>query len=154
MNQNVVTYTVVVSVDNRGGLLRPYMTANLTFVVADKSDVLLVPNAALRWQPTTEQIAPELREGYSRRRGSRRSPSDAGSLTRGFVWVPGNDSHVRYVEVRTGLSDSVNTEVLGTDPDGALTEHTQLITGELLNGSRSAASNPFVASPFAKKKSD
>jgi HlyD family secretion protein len=152
MNQNVVTYTVVVSVDNRDGLLRPYMTANLTFVVADKTDVLLVPNAALRWQPTTEQIAPDLRDGYSRRRGKRRSPADVDSLSRGFVWVPGGDDHVRYIEVRTGLSDSVNTEVVGTDPDGALTEHTRLITGEVLNGSRGGSSNPFVASPFAKKK--
>jgi HlyD family secretion protein len=154
MNQNVVTYTVVVSVDNRDGLLRPYMTANLTFVVADKSDVLLVPNAALRWQPTTEQIAPELRESYTRRRGKKRSPTDVESLSRGFVWVLGNDSHVRYIEVRTGLSDSVNTEVLASDPDGALSEHSQLVTGEVLNGSRSGASNPFVASPFAKKKAE
>jgi HlyD family secretion protein len=154
MNQNVVTYTVVVSVDNRDGLLRPYMTANLTFVVADKSDAMLVPNAALRWQPTTEQIAPELRESYTRRRGKKRSPTDVDSVSRGFVWVRGNDSHLRYIEVRTGLSDSVNTEVLGTDPDGALAEHTQLITGEVLTGSRSGASNPFVASPFAKKKAE
>jgi HlyD family secretion protein len=154
MNQNVVTYTVVVSVDNRDGLLRPYMTANLTFVVADKSDVLLIPNAALRWQPTTEQVAPDLRESYTRRRGKKRSPSDVDALSRGIVWVPGNDGHVRYIEVRTGLSDSVNTEVLGTDPEGALLEQTRLITGEALNGSRSGSSNPFVASPFAKKKAE
>ena len=48
MNQNVVTYTVVVSVDNSDGLLRPYLTANLSFIVADKKDVLMVPNAALQ----------------------------------------------------------------------------------------------------------
>ena len=61
MNQNVVTYTVVVSVDNKDGVLRPYLTANLTFVVADKADALLVPNAALRWQPVADQIAPDIR---------------------------------------------------------------------------------------------
>ena len=154
MNQNVVTYTVVVSVDNRDGLLRPYMTANLIFVVAEKSDALLVPNAGLRWQPATEQIAPELREGYARLRGKKRSPADVDAVNRGFVWVPGKDGHVRYIEVRTGLSDSVNTEVLGTAAEGALPEHTQIITGDALTGSRSGASNPFVASPFAKKKAE
>jgi RND family efflux transporter MFP subunit len=56
MNQNVVTYTVVVSVDNTDGLLSPYMTTNLSFIVADRSNVLLAPNAALRWQPTKQQI--------------------------------------------------------------------------------------------------
>ena len=66
MNQNVVTYTVVVSVDNKDGMLSPYLTTNLTFIVADKKDALLVPNAALRWQPTREQIAPELRDAYFR----------------------------------------------------------------------------------------
>jgi HlyD family secretion protein len=154
MNQNVVTYTVVVSVDNRDGLLRPYMTANLIFVVAEKSDALLLPNSALRWQPTADQIAPELRESYTRLRGKKRSPTDVEALNRGFVWLPGEDGHVRYIEVRTGLSDSVNTEVLGTTPEGALPEHARLITGEVLTGSRGGSSNPFVASPFGKKKAD
>ncbi len=62
MNQNVVTYTVVVSVDNEDRKLSPYLTANLTFIVADLKDVLLVPNAALRWQPAREQIAPDQRD--------------------------------------------------------------------------------------------
>ena len=58
MNQNVVTYTVVVSVDNEDRKLSPYLTTNLTFIVADKKDVLLVPNAALRWQPTKRADCP------------------------------------------------------------------------------------------------
>ena len=58
MNQNVVTYTVVVSVDNEDGLLRPYLTTNLSFIVADKNNALLVPNAALRWQPAKRPDCP------------------------------------------------------------------------------------------------
>jgi HlyD family secretion protein len=50
--QNVVTYTVVVAVDNRGGKLLPGMTANVRLVVAEKPSVLRVPNAALRFRPT------------------------------------------------------------------------------------------------------
>jgi HlyD family secretion protein len=151
MNQNVVTYTVVVSVDNKDGMLRPYLTANLTFVVADKTDALLVPNAALRWQPTADQIAPDLRESYLRLRGRKRSPTDADAASRGFVWVPGTDGHVRYIAVRTGLSDTVNSEVLGAIGAGDFPEHAQVITGEAVSGSRAGASNPFVASPFRKK---
>jgi HlyD family secretion protein len=49
--QNVVTYTVVVAVDNPGGRLLPGMTANVKVIVAEKPSVLKVPNAALRFRP-------------------------------------------------------------------------------------------------------
>ncbi len=49
--QNVVTYTVVVAVDNPGGRLLPGMTANVKMIVAEKPSVLKVPNAALRFRP-------------------------------------------------------------------------------------------------------
>jgi HlyD family secretion protein len=49
--QNVVTYTVVVAVDNPGGRLLPGMTANVKMIVAEKPSVVKVPNAALRFRP-------------------------------------------------------------------------------------------------------
>jgi HlyD family secretion protein len=49
--QNVVTYTVVVAVDNPGGRLLPGMTANVKMIVAEKPNVVKVPNAALRFRP-------------------------------------------------------------------------------------------------------
>jgi HlyD family secretion protein len=152
MLQNVVTYTVVVSVDNKDGLLRPYLTANLTFVVADKPDTLLAPNAALRWQPVADQIAPDLRDTYYRLKGKKRSPTDTDTVNHGFVWVTSDDGHLRYIDVRTGLSDTVNTEVLGVIGGGELPEHTQIIIGEGVTGARSGVANPFVASPFRKKE--
>jgi HlyD family secretion protein len=51
-NQNVITYPVIVEVPNPDGKLRPQMTANVTIEVATVSDVLRVPNAALRFRPT------------------------------------------------------------------------------------------------------
>ncbi len=70
MNQNVVTYTVVVNTDNTSGRLIPYLTADLQFEVARHSKVLLVPNAALRWQPSPERVAaaglPQSRAGTER----------------------------------------------------------------------------------------
>ena len=50
--QNVITYTVVVDVANPGGKLLPGMTANVKVIVAEKSDVLKVSNAALRFRPS------------------------------------------------------------------------------------------------------
>ena len=49
--QNVVTYTVIVGVDNPSGKLMPGMTANVKLVVAQKPSALKVPNAALRFRP-------------------------------------------------------------------------------------------------------
>jgi len=49
--QNVVTYSAVIDVNNKGLKLRPGMTANITISVAKREDVLTIPNAALRFKP-------------------------------------------------------------------------------------------------------
>ncbi len=65
LQQNVVTYGVIVDVDNPDGKLLPYMTAKLQFEVARRPNAILVPNQALRWQPTWEQISPSARAGLT-----------------------------------------------------------------------------------------
>jgi HlyD family secretion protein len=158
MNQNVVTYTVVVSVDdeeNKDGALKPYMTANLTFLVGEKENALTVPNAVLRWKPAREQIAPELRADYARLTSKKRSATDAEALDRGIVWIMRDDGFVRYVEVRTGISDSVNTDVVSVLSGGDLPEGTPVIVGETRGAvARNNESNPFVATPFQSKKKE
>ncbi len=62
MTQNVVTYTVEVITDNSSGLLLPYLSANVRFELARRNDILMVPTAALRWTPASDQIAPQFRE--------------------------------------------------------------------------------------------
>src|SRR6185295_19715790 len=54
--QGVVTYDAVIDVDNSDHALRPGMTANVTFVLAQVADAIKIPNAALRFKPTREQI--------------------------------------------------------------------------------------------------
>lgn len=120
--QNVVTYGVVVDVDNPDAKLLPYMTAKLEFEVARRSDVLLVPNQALRWRPTLEQVTPSLRagmpapvarkpkEGEKAESETLEPTVDMGVPT---VWVCGEDGLVRPVEVKVGLSDGIVTELLG-----------------------------------------
>jgi HlyD family secretion protein len=56
--QNVVTYTVIISVENPGGRLLPGMTANVKLVYAEKPSVLKVPNAALRFRPAGADAGP------------------------------------------------------------------------------------------------
>jgi HlyD family secretion protein len=54
--QGVVTYDAVIDVDNADKSLRPGMTANVTFVLAHVADAIKIPNAALRFKPTREQL--------------------------------------------------------------------------------------------------
>ena len=69
VNQNVVTYPVIVEVDNPDLSLRPTMTANVSIEVARVRNVLRIPNAALRWKPevkagtSTEERAAQLGQG-------------------------------------------------------------------------------------------
>jgi HlyD family secretion protein len=152
MNQNVVTYTVVVSVNNEDRMLKPYMTTNLTFVIADKSDVLLVPNAALRWQPSKQQIAPDQQDKYFQRKAKKRDPAD--TVERGFVWMQDESGYVRFIELKLGLSDSVRTEVLAVVGGAELPEHAQLIIGEGRAGNRSNGANPFAPQMFKSQKKE
>jgi HlyD family secretion protein len=122
MTQNVVTYTVVVQVDNTAGRLLPYLTARLQFEVERRKGVLLVPNAALRWQPLVRDVVPEAREKYAL--AQRRPPPShgepaptanrSGDERNGLVWVRRGD-FVMPIKARIGLSDGVVTEVSGED---------------------------------------
>jgi HlyD family secretion protein len=132
MSQNVVTYTVVVAVDNSSGKLLPYLTARLQFEVESRRGVLLVPNAALRWQPRVEDVVPEargeltttLREHGVARNGNAAASPDGEARPGGVLWVRQGE-FVRPVKVRTGLSDGVTTEIRG----GGLGEGTEVVVG-------------------------
>jgi HlyD family secretion protein len=76
--QNVVTYTVIISVDNPGGRLLPGMTANVKLVYAEKPSVLKVPNAALRFRPAGADPGPA-----APARGGQGGPSAAASESGG-----------------------------------------------------------------------
>jgi HlyD family secretion protein len=71
MTQNVVTYTVEIITDNADRALLPYLTANVSFQVNKHENVMLVPNAALRWSPTSiDAVAPEARAEFETADGS------------------------------------------------------------------------------------
>jgi len=63
--QNVVTYDVVVQVDNSDLKLKPGMTANVSVMIEHKEDILKIPNGTLRFRPATaktEKVAEKSRE--------------------------------------------------------------------------------------------
>lgn len=82
-NQGVVTYDAVIDVDNKDLSLRPGMTANVTFVLDKVENAIKIPNAALRFKPSREQMM-ALFEKYGRpnggRGGSGRSRNGSGEV--------------------------------------------------------------------------
>jgi len=101
--QNVVTYDVVVSVENSDLALKPGMTAANRIITDLRADVLRVPSQALRYAPVTA--------GATRRSGTagRTRPAEQGR-----VWVLRDGKPVR-VAVTTGLDDDTYTEIVKGD---------------------------------------
>ena len=152
MTQNVVTYTVEVVTDNSSGRLLPYLTANVQFELDRRSNVLLVPNAALRFKPTAEQVAPGFREALpgsgegqeKTREGQRPADGKAAAADdlsgRADLWLPEGD-RVRPLAVRVGLSDGTLTEVAGEQ----LAEGRMVVTGaQQQTSAKTDTSNPFT----------
>ncbi|WP_406694201.1 efflux RND transporter periplasmic adaptor subunit [Singulisphaera sp. Ch08] len=145
MTQNIVTYTVVVTTDNTGGKLLPYLTTNVQFEVEKRPSVLLVPNAALRWKPEAAQLDAAVQDA------SPRSADSPGAPDRGVVWVRAGRGTVRPLAVVTGTSDGTVTEVSG---DG-VKEGLSVVIGEAGannpkgddNGDDAKQKNPFLPSP-------
>jgi HlyD family secretion protein len=111
-SNNVVTYEAVLSVDNAEHLLRPGMTATATIVSESRSNVVLVPNAALRFVPPAE---PKPGGGPMAPPGTSPPlaiPPDA--LSRKHVFVL-RDRRPASLFVSTGATDGKNTEVLGAE---------------------------------------
>src|SRR5262249_29773316 len=122
--QNVVTYDVVLAVENPDLELKPGMTANVTITTARRDAVLRVPSRALRFHPenaappSTAAAAPASGTpgaGHGGRRGSRDTT----------VYVLGDDGTPKPVEVRVGVRDNQNAELLSGD----LAEGAEVIVG-------------------------
>jgi HlyD family secretion protein len=107
--QNVVTYDVVLAVDNPDLALKPGMTANVTVTTARRDDVLRVPARSLRFRP--ENV------GQTVAHGGKKAARDT------TVYVLGSDGTPKPVEVRVGIRDNQNAELLSGD----LAEGTEVI---------------------------
>lgn len=122
--QNVVTYDVVVAVDNPDQILLPGMTAYVNVVLSEKHDVLTVPNAALRFKPPgaeTPAASPAPVAGPPPANGAGANGAGHGGRGAGrgrgaprVVYVLRNGAPVA-VTVRPGATDRRATELLGDD---------------------------------------
>jgi len=125
--QNVVTYNVVVAVDNQDLRLKPGMTANVSIVVAQKEQALKVPNAALRFTPPkSDRAEGGSVEGKPAKAEGRPAHGSAepGPPTR-KVWKQDESGEPVSVSVQTGISDGLWTEIVG----GSLGEQDMVIVG-------------------------
>lgn len=110
--QNVVTYDVVVKVDNPELKLKPGMTANVTLIIAVKKDVLKVPNAALRFKPADREKTAGGRKGQSVYLVEKEKPKKV-SVTVGTS--DGNLTEIVAGELREG--QEIILEAVGTKPN-------------------------------------
>jgi HlyD family secretion protein len=144
---NVVTYNVVVAVDNPEQILLPGMTAYVNIVVAQREATLVVPNAALRFRPTAENGAEKnapgniLGMGGMPRMGGPGGgrSNDRGGAPRNTQGMEGvvyalRGGQLIPVTLTLGITDSRNTEVL---------------KGDLRVGDRVAVGEAITAAPVA-----
>ena len=126
ITQNVVTYDVVITVDNSELKLFPGMTANVTIFTAKLDDTLKVPNAALRFRPSPDVLA---------HAGLASSPAETQQ-----VFVLAGDK-LEAVPVRFGLSDGKYTAI----SSGTLKEGQRIVVKATPPGTPTA--RPSATSP-------
>jgi HlyD family secretion protein len=126
--QNVVTYNVRVSLTNPEQILLPGMTAYVNIAVQNRKDVLLVPNAALRFKPEEVTKASEPAKSSepsgadqkpdaktkTQEPGGTKSKGKKRDAASGTVYVIEGDA-LKPRSIQLGITDNRNTEVVGGD---------------------------------------
>jgi len=125
--QNVVTYNVVLDVDNVDELLKPGMTAQVRLVVANRPDVLRIPTTALRFRLSEEEQEAERKRNKDAKPTAAAAPPapvkdddiafrNASDTTRMFkIYKLDAMNHPQPVDIRAGLSNFRYTEVVSGD---------------------------------------
>jgi len=131
VQQNVVTYNVVVAVVNPDLKLKPGLTANVRILVDRRADALKIPNAALRFRPPSPDGEPLAAQEKTR------GPSQ--------IWIL-DEGRLSGVAVKLGLNDEYFTEVL----EGDVKEGQSVVVG---SGARDGSRRPQQGSgPFPQQR--
>ncbi len=120
-SSQVVAYNAILSVSNPDGKLRPGMTATADIAVESAENVLIVPNAALRFRPSDGQVASEENDGGMLQMGppgqrigeGGEQQTEIGSGSHQTIYVLGDDGKPHGIAVVTGASDGRDTAVTG-----------------------------------------
>ena len=131
---NVVTYNVVVSVDNPEQLLLPGMTAYVNINFAKHDNVLLVPNAALRYRPKNEEMKLAMKKDKKSDDNKAKTKSDG--LGSGKVYVLRNNKP-EMIRVKTSITNGKYTEIVTSD----IKPNEFVITADMATDQKSAGSS-------------
>jgi HlyD family secretion protein len=136
--QNVVTYDTVIGVNNPDLKLKPGMTANVSIIIARKDNVLQIKNAALRYRPA--EAPPAEMGSRSRAQAGARGTARHDQATSGRTVYVLSGGQPKPVQIKTGISDGVVTEVVE-----GLKEADRVVTAEMATKSQPASTpaNPF-----------
>jgi HlyD family secretion protein len=146
--QNVVTYTTVVDFDNPEMKLFPGMTAYVTVPVAQATDVVKVPNGALRFTPdlTAQQISDAYAKagiagdaGRGGKKGGQGMQQGTAQASTAVVWKMNADKSLAPALIKLGITDHTTTEVAQV-MKGSLNAQDLVITGAAASKSASVAS--------------
>jgi HlyD family secretion protein len=118
IEQNVVTYTAIISAPNPDQLLLPGMTASLRIVVSDTGISLKIPNQALRFRPDGVAL------GSDKRSGEGAASLADNSAT---VWALSDDGRPFPIAVQLGMSDEQSTQVIA----GPLFQNQRVLVGKI-----------------------
>jgi len=129
ITQNVVTYVVVIGVDNKELRLKPGMTANVTIETARKENVLKLPAAALRFKPKGAKEAKEKTAGATAG-GATRAPKKEAVQK---VFTLGPDGKPVAVQVTTGVANDGQVELV----EGNLKENDEVIVEQIATQKKS-----------------
>jgi HlyD family secretion protein len=155
--QNVVNYTVIIDAANNDNLLLPGMTATIDFIVEERQDVLLVPNTALRFQPSQEamqnyysreqkrfEAMPDSLKNKMNFGGNFQRGQNAGNSSGqrpkdiGRVWYLDNNHNLAMARFKTGATDGKETEILKSRD---LKDGMEVIVGMKQNGNENSNNN-------------
>jgi HlyD family secretion protein len=124
--ENAVTYTVVIETDNSNLKLLPSLTADVTFEITRREQVLSVPNAALSCNPRSALIAASTVSMMRTEAADALLPNVATNHVEATIWTRKGSRHVSPLKVRVGVSDGTRTEVEGP----GLAEGLEVVLGE------------------------
>lgn len=128
---NVVTYNVVISVDNSDQILFPEMTAYVNITFAKHENVLLVPNAALRYRPKNEETIMALKKEDKKAVNPK---AEEDGLARGKVYIL-KDNKPYMVRVKTSITNGKFTEIISSE----LKPNDLVITSDMMGDQKSGS---------------
>ena len=160
---NVVTYDCVIGVTNADYKLKPGMTANVEITVAQRENALTIPNGALRFRPPdgaamlTNSVALQtatttnsgnFASGPGGHRSGGRGRGEHPTVHTVYVLAGGGENaKLQPVQIKTGISDGISTEVVS-----GLNEGDKVVTGTVLTGTATTTtSNPFGGGGFPRR---